>query len=194
MSTPKRYHVRRLEPSAVQGKRLYLRVAILLLVILALCITSFALGMAVYEVRMNTFQTGGIEIDLNGGRPIITANEFLFEPGMTVVKDFYIQNKGTWAVYYKLYFSEIEGELADVLDITIVDENEAVLLTGKLSELTKGNVPALEDALEVDQRQDLQITFHFPPDAGNVYQGENLEFAVSAIAVQTKNNPNKEFE
>ncbi len=83
-----------------KAKKLSVSIVTMVILCMCLCITSFAMGMAVYEVRDNHFQTGGIDIDLNGGRPVISAEEFLFEPGMTVEKPFYIQNNGTWAVYY----------------------------------------------------------------------------------------------
>ncbi len=176
------------------AKRLSISVATLVILCLCLCVTSFALGMAVYEVKNNSFQTGGIEIDLNGGKPVITADEFLFEPGMTVEKPFYIQNNGTWAVYYKLYFSQVSGNLGDILDVTILNEDGEELLSGKLSALTEKNVPALENELAMNERQDLTVRFHFPEGEGNAYQGGSLRFELSAIAVQTKNNPDKEFE
>ncbi len=176
------------------AKRLSISVATLVILCVCLCVTSFALGMAVYEVKNNSFQTGGIEIDLNGGKPVITADEFLFEPGMTVEKPFYIQNNGTWAVYYKLYFSQVSGNLGDVLDVTILNEDGEELLSGKLSALTEKNVPALENELAMNERQDLTVRFHFPEEEGNAYQGGSLRFELSAIAVQTKNNPDKEFE
>ncbi len=177
-----------------QTKRLSISIITLLVLCLCLCVTSFALGMAVYEVRSNIFQTGGIEIDLNGGKPVITEDEFLFEPGMTVEKPFYIQNNGTWAVYYKLYFSQVSGNLGDILDVTIVNKDGDKLLSGKLSALTEKNVPALENELAMKERQDLTIIFHFPEEEGNEYQGGSLTFELSAIAVQTKNNPDKEFD
>ena len=98
-----------------------LRISIALLVVLSLCfcVTSFALAYAVLRVDSNVFQTGHIDIDLNGGQPVIAEDEFLFEPGMTVKKDCYIQNNGSWAVYYKLYFTNVEGALGDILDVTI---------------------------------------------------------------------------
>ncbi len=176
------------------AKRLSISVATLVILCVCLCVTSFALGMAVYEVKNNRFQTGGIEIDLNGGKPVITADEFLFEPGMTVEKPFYIQNNGTWAVYYKLYFSQVSGNLGDVLDVTILNEDGEELLSGKLSALTEKNVPALENELAMNERQDLTVRFHFPEGEGNAYQGGSLRFELSAIAVQTKNNPDKEFD
>ncbi len=175
-------------------KKLTISLGALVGLCLCLCITSFALGMAVYEVRNNQFQTGGIEIDLNGGMPIITADEFLFEPGMTVEKPFYIQNNGTWSVYYKLYFSQVSGSLGDVLDVTILNRQREELLHGTLSALTKTTVPALEDQLGAGQREDLIVRFHFPEDAVNGVQGGELTFELSAVAVQTKNNPEKEFD
>ncbi len=176
------------------AKRLSISIITLVLLCLCLCITSFALGMAVYEVQNNVFQTGGIEIDLNGGKPVITADEFLFEPGMSVEKPFYIQNNGTWAVYYKLYFSGVSGALGDVLDVTILDDEGNTLVCGKLSELTRDSVHALENELAVDQREELRVLFHFPENEGNELQGQFLTFELSAVAVQTKNNPDKEFD
>ena len=65
------------------------------------------------------------------------------------------RNNGTWAVYYKLYFSQVSGSLGDVLDVTILDEDDNILLTGKLSELTQETIPAMESTLDSGQRQDL---------------------------------------
>ena len=175
-------------------KKLSVSLTVLILLIVGLCTTSFALANRVIKVENNSFQTGGIDIDLNNGEPVITAGEFLFEPGMTVEKPFYIQNNGTWDVYYKLYFAQIDGDLGDILDVTILNEEDVTLIAGKLSALTKGNVSALEDVLEVHERKDLTIRFHFPEQAGNAVQSGALTFEFSAIAVQTKANSGKEFE
>lgn len=175
-------------------KRLTVSVIVLAILCCCLAVTSFALAYQVAKLENNSFQTGGIGIDLNGGQPVITADEYLFEPGMTVEKPFYIKNNGTWAVYYKLYFSQVSGSLGDVLDVTILDEDDNILLTGKLSELTQETIPAMESTLDSGQRQDLTICFYFPKDSGNTMQGEGLTFELSAVGVQTKNNPGKEFE
>ncbi len=177
-----------------KAKRFSISIVSLVLLCLCLCITSFALGITVYEVKNNSFKTGGIDIDLNGGKPIIGEREFLFEPGMTVEKPFYIQNNGTWAVYYKLYFSQVSGSLGDILDVTILNGNGEELLSGKLSALTEKKVPALEDELEMGERKNLTVRFHFPENAGSEYQSDVLTFELSAVAVQTKNNPDKEFD
>ncbi len=175
-------------------KKLSISIASLILLCFCLSVTSFALGYTVFKVENNRFRTGGIGIDLNGGQPIITEDEFLFEPGMTVEKPFYIKNNGTWAVYYKLYFSDVKGELGDVLDITITDSNGTQLIKGKMSELTEKKVKALESQLDVGQKQELKAVFHFPEEAGNQWKNGSVSFEMSAIAVQTKNNPNKEFD
>ncbi len=181
-------------------KKLSISIFSLFLLCFCLSVTSFALGMAVYEVKNNSFTTGGIDIEIYGekpGEPIINPDDkmfSLFEPGMTVVKPFHIKNSGSWAVYCKVYFEEINGGLADVLDVTIKDDTGKVLSSGKMSELTKSNDEAIETELAVNEEKEMTITFHFPENEGNDHQGDIVEFNVSAIAVQTKNNPDKEFD
>lgn len=178
-----------------EPKKLNISIATLVVLFLCLCVTAFALAYAMLRVDNNVFETGEIDIDLNGGKPVIEADEFLFEPGMTVEKSFYIENNGTWAVYYKLYFSNVKGDLGDVLDVTIKNtDDDNVLLQGKLSKLNRHNVPVAEDELQVGERRDMTIIFHFPEDAKNTAQSDNVSFALSALAVQTKNNDGKEFE
>ncbi len=172
-------------------RRLSFNLVTIICLCLCLCVTSFALGYTVYRVEDNYFKTGSIDINLNNGQPII--NDTKFEPGMTVDRDFFIENKSTWSVYYKLYFEEVEGYLGDVLDITVMDKQGTVFLSGKLSDLTAENVPALEAELAEGQKQILTMRFHYPEEEGNEGQGQDLTFKVSAIAVQTKNNPEKEF-
>ena len=79
-------------------KRLTVSVIVLAVLCCGLAVTSFALAYQVAKLENNSFQTGGIGIDLNGSTPVTTADEYLFEPGMTVEKPFYIKNNGTWAV------------------------------------------------------------------------------------------------
>ena len=179
------------------SKKLNISIATLVVLFLCLCVTAFALAYAMLRVDNNVFETGEIKIDLNGGNPgipVIEDDEFLFEPGMTVEKSFYIKNNGTWAVYYKLYFSNVKGDLGDVLDVTIKNADGNVLLQGKLSKLNRHNVPVAEDELQVGELRDMTIIFHFPEDAKNTAQSDNVSFALSALAVQTKNNDGKEFE
>ena len=118
------------------AKRLTASVAAVIVLSICLCITTFALVYSTVSVNNNLFQTGGVRINLNDGKPVIEEHEFLFEPGMTVEKDFFIENHSTWDVYYKLYFEHVEGGLADVLEVAI-RQGEKTLFSGKVSELTK---------------------------------------------------------
>lgn len=168
---------------------------IVAIVILALCltITTFALVYATVSVDNNLFHTDEVKINLNDGNPVIYEHEFLFEPGMTVKKEFFIENESTWAVYYKIYFDDIEGGLANVLDVTVTD-GEKVLYSGKVNELTRHNVTAADDTLEIGQRRNLTVFFHFPEAAGNEAQNLRLSFTLCAEATQTKNNPYRLFD
>ena len=175
------------------GKKLATSIVIAVILAISLCITTYALYYATVTMHNNYFKTGIVSIDLNGGKPIITESEYLFEPGMTVEKPFYIKNESTWAVYYKLYFNNVEGGLSDVLEITIFD-GDKVLYEGTASSLTRQNVVAADDLLLIDEKRELKIRFHYPEISGNSTQNMQLKFDFCADAVQEKNNPNKDFE
>lgn len=168
-------------------------IAAVIFLVCCLCITTFALFYVQVKVEENYFQTGEIKINLNNGKPVITEDEYLFEPGMTVVKDFFIKNEGTGDAYYKIYFTNVGGELEDVLEISIKDGDE-VLWSGTAKELSYGNVEAADGELAVGEQRDLTMWFHYPEASGNKTQGKSLNFELCAEAVQTKNNPDKLFE
>lgn len=175
------------------SKRLTGSIAVIFVLALCLAVTTVALFWSIVSVEENRFHTGRVEINLNDGEPVISEHEFLFEPGMTVVKDFFVENKSTWDVYYRLYFDQVEGGLADVLDIRILD-GDRVLYSGKASEMTRQKALAADDLLEVGERRNLQIEFHFPEQTGNALQNQEMSFSLNAEATQTKNNPDKRFD
>ena len=165
----------------------------ILVCILALALVSFALVRAQVEVEENTFQTGEIVINVNDGEPVITEDEYTFEPGMVVEKEFFIRNEGTWDAYYKLYLEDIKGDLSDVIIITIKD-GDTVLAEGTADELTKEAAVTADDVLEEGEEKTLTLTLYYPKGSGNDTQENTLSFTVSADAVQTKNNPDAEYE
>ena len=144
-------------------------------------------------VENSFFSTGMVKINLNDGNPVIEEHEFLFEPGMTVKKDFFIENQSTCDVYYKLYFDNVNGGLADVLQITVKD-GEKTLYQGTAENLKRNAVAASDDVLKIGERRELTVYFLFPEEAGNRAQNQTLTFDICADAVQTKNNPNKVFD
>ena len=81
------------------------------ILISCLCITTFALLSSMVSINDNIFTTGNIKINLNDGKPVISQSELLFKPGMTIKKDFFIENKSDFDVYHKLYADNTEGEL-----------------------------------------------------------------------------------
>lgn len=167
---------------------------IIAIIVLSICLaaTTFALVYTTVFVENNYFHTGQVELNLNDGKPVIQAHEFIFEPGMTVERTFFIENESTWSVYYRIYLDDVSGGLADVLQITVLD-GERVLYQDTVSNLKQDNVLAADDTLQIGERRDLTVRFHFPEEAGNSYQGQSLSFTLCAQATQTKNNPGKVF-
>lgn len=178
--------------NSATAKKLTGSIVAVIVLAICLCITTFALVWATLSVENNLFHTGKVEINLNDGKPVIEEHEFLFEPGMTVKKDFFIENQSTCDVFYKLYFDNVEGGLADVLEITVKD-GDKTLYHGTAKDLNRTDVSAADDVLNIKERRELTVLFHFPEISGNNSQGATLTFDMSADAVQTKNNPNKLF-
>ena len=179
-------------PETKTAKKLTGGIIAIVILAICLCITTFALVYATVSVENNLFRTGKVKINLNDGEPVIQEHEFLFEPGMTVIKDFFIENESTWDVYYKIYLDDVSGGLADVLEVTIKD-GDKVLYTGTANELTRQNVIAADDTLKIGERRDLTVVFYYPENSGNDTQNLDLTFTMCAEATQTKNNPNRLF-
>ena len=175
------------------AKRLTGGIIAIVALAVCLCITTFSLVYASVSVENNLFHTGKVKINLNDGKPVIREHEFIFEPAMTVKKDFFIENDSSWDVYYPIYLENVSGGLADVLEITVKDGDRA-MYSGTASELTQQNVTAADDTLKIGQKRNLTVYFHFPEDKGNETQNLDLTFTMCAEATQTKNNPNRLFD
>ena len=167
---------------------------LLALVLSALFVSVYAATWLGVDVKNNYFHTGTVKINLNDGNPITNDEMFRrFEPGMTVNTSFFVQNESTDAVYYKLYMKDVEGSLADVLEVSILDGSD-ILYTGKVTDCTRIGVGQATETLALNERKELTVSFYFPREAGNEYQDKHLRFVLCADAVQTKNNPEGVFE
>lgn len=175
------------------------------MVVLLTGLTVTTVAMMTYRVRVeeNVFVSGEVDIsfmDSDGNKikeedptaVIIGGDGLLFEPGMTIVRKFMLKNEGTCDVYYKLYFDEIEGALADVLVVSVY-EDEQCIYQGYLSKLTKDAVKPAEDTLHMGEEISMEIWFSLPTDCGNNVQKKDVVFNICADAVQTINNPDKLF-
>ncbi|MBR5156631.1 MAG: hypothetical protein IKW59_02575 [Clostridia bacterium] len=173
-------------------KKLTICIVIIVILAICLCVTTFALVYSIVMVDENVFKTGTVEINLNDSKPIITQDEFLFEPGMTVRKDFFIENEGSDAVYYKIYFDKLSGGLAKVLNVKIFDkETGNMLYSGKAEGLVRENCDSAE--LMLNETRILTAEFHYPQESGNETQNMSMSFDMCAVATQKKNNTNREF-
>ena len=172
---------------------IFLRTVILILTVVCLCTVSIAMAISSSEIKNNYFNTGKVDINLNDGNYVFEENEYIFEPGATVRKEFFVENNSTWEVWYKVYFDNVKGELADKLVASIYDGN-TILWKGNLTELKEANVEAAEKSLLPGQKKNLVLELHLPRIENNNSQNLRVYFDILSEAVQTKNNPNKLFE
>ncbi len=180
-------------------RKLVVRITLIVILIIMMAVTTYAYVASVLRVADNTFSTGLVDIDLNGGNPIVHGIG-LIEPGGTYLANFYVKNNATdpLGVWYKIYFTDVAGYLSQVLEVSLytADDNgemgEALWENKTMAEINE-NVDAFEEKLLPNERIDFIIKFHYPEEAGNDGMGKDLSFNIKADATQVKNNPNKEF-
>ena len=173
------------------AKRLIICLVVAAIGIATLGVISFFLGQRVVDPDGNILGTGELRVNLNDGKPLVT-EEDVIGPGCDIEKTFFIENLGNYDAWYKLYFENVDGKIADIVEVTI-QSGEKVLLQGKVSELTADRVSAMEELLPKGARKTLTATFHIPETYGNEIQKQSVTFRLGAKAVQANNNEAKDF-
>ena len=92
-----------------KDKSLFRSVLTIVLLIIGLTITTYALMSESVSIREHSFSTGKMKINLNDGKTLrfqdVNGNDIsYFEPGMTFKADFFVRNDGSNDMYYKIYF------------------------------------------------------------------------------------------
>ena len=172
-------------------KKLIVRRSLVAVLLFCFGITSYAFSGYSMAVRQNVFTTGAIDINLNNGCAAIDQKEFNLEPGMTIVKSFFLENSGQ-AAYYRIYFENIKGSLRQMVKVTL-KEGADVLYSGTAADFTLRNAETAPNRIATGEKRWLQISFHLPYSCGNSAQGQTLSFVLTARAVQVKNNTDKTF-
>jgi len=173
-------------------KRAWLGMLPMIIVLMAFGITSLALVYQKVSAEGNLFETGKVSICLNDNQPVFD-EEILFEPGMVIKKDFTLRNDSSCEVYYRLYFSDIVGDFANVLKVSVSD-GDTVIFDGTLAELNGVKSEGANGLLKVSEERILTITFEVPDDGKNIIMETTALFNLNAEAVQAVNNPNGVFE
>ena len=158
-----------------------------------LAITTYALISAIVGVDGNVFNTGTVEIELNGGKPVFDGSDMNIEPGYSAKKDFTVENKGTADVYYRLYLENVSGSLTDALSFEIYD-GDRLIFSGSADELSRETPCINSEVLKAGGTDTLTAVVKMKESAGNTYQNGGITFDITADAVQAKNNQDISFE
>jgi hypothetical protein len=202
--------------SAKAHTKLRRSIIAVLLLILAWVLVTYAVATSEVDSDVNHAHTGKVDITLvdkagnaNEKATLFDGSDTHFEPGATEVRQLWVRNDGTAAAWFKLYFTDVVGNLATVCDVTVTDlgpvdkagegvtgdttAEAKVLFSGKASELTLDSQSVTAGLLDGSQTRLIEIKLHYPESAGNAGQGQSLSFAIGATAVQAKNNENADF-
>lgn len=173
-------------------KQLTMMIVAVVLLSVGLTVTSFALASSIAQVRNNRFAMSmGVNLNINGDEPIVDMTDMLYEPGATYVSTFSIANLSAFDVWYRVYFTDVNGALKDYITVTIKEADGTVLCKGRMSELSADKVEV--GVLKAKEEKTLSIEFYFSSEAGNAAQGQTVSFNITANATQKQNNPDKDF-
>ena len=167
--------------------------SIILVVALVLgwSVTSYALSWHQITVDENIFSTGTLKINLNDGNPVFD-EDILFEPGMLVQRHFTIANEGSIDAYYRLWFSEIEGDLAEELIIELRD-GKKMIFEGEFKEMLEEKSFSANSTLLAGEEKELSVVIFLPEEGTNASQGKTVTFRMNYDATQKESNPGKEY-
>ena len=174
-------------------KKAYGSIAAVIILFTMLAITTYALISAIVGVDGNVFNTGTVEIELNGGKPVFDGSDMNIEPGYSAKKDFTVENKGTADVYYRLYLENVSGSLTDALNFEIYD-GDRLIFSGSADELSRETPCINSEVLKAGGTDTLTAVVKMKESAGNTYQNGGITFDITADAVQAKNNQDISFE
>ncbi len=177
---------------------------VLLLLVLALCMTAFTTGTLAYftgdETAHNVITTGGVNIAIveqtkdSDGALVAFPKEGLTGnmPGSTVDKIVEIQNTGASEAWIRVKIeASIKGADGNPLPLTIGQEQKAVMNYSVQPGWIAGNdgYYYYKDAVPGGaSTEKLLNTVTFNPDMGNEYQNCTANIIISAQAVQKANN------
>ena len=173
-------------------KKLNIMIATVVLLVCGLMVTSMALAHSIVQVSNNRFSMAmGAELAINDGKPVVDVTDMVYEPGGMYKSEFPIANLSSFDVWYRVYFSAVEGVLKDYITVSVKEADGTVLCHGTMDELSADKVAA--SSLAAGERKTLYIEFYFSSEAENNAQGQTVSFNITADATQKKNNPNKDF-
>jgi len=160
---------------------------------LMLVVTTYALVASFVSVEDNAFETGMVQIELNGGRTVFDGSDMNIEPGHSLVRAFTVENTGSADVHYRLYLENVEGALQEALTFSIYD-GDKLLFTGQAKDFSKQSSCTSETPLAAGETRTLTAIVKMDESAGSAYQTAGITFDMTAEAVQAKNNPDRLFE
>ncbi len=171
-------------------RRLINAVSSVLVLVCLLTTATMAYEYSIKQVDDNLFTTGEVSIELRREQE---AYSRVIYPNDTVEESFTIRNNGTCDVFYKVYVSNIQGELAKWLEVTVKTDGK-VLFSGNMEEFNGAEDSKAVDVLKYGEEKTLTVTIHMSEDSDNSAQGLKLSYDLNVDAVQTKNNHDAQFD
>ena len=175
----------------IKNQKMILTAAVVIVALLGILLSYVFFSVNAVSEKDVRLAQGKFDIVLNDGKPVL-GDDILFEPGMVIRKDFTLENKGTANSFYKIYFSELPQELAERINVSIMDGKQT-LVSSSLFEMTKETAIIMNDNLLAGEKEVFTLCLELTEEIENVEQGMEYTLDMFVEAAQRENNPEAEF-
>jgi hypothetical protein len=173
-------------------KKLYFNIISLILLFAMLVGATYAILIALVDVKDNFFETGYVKIELNGGKLVFDGSDFNLAPSSSITKPMTVKNLSSVPIHYRVYLENVSGSLSEAISFNIYNGSELVK-TIEIADFDSKNALVSDESLIVNGEKTYSIEAFFNESAGTTYQNATVTFDFVAEAVQAPYNPNKEF-
>ena len=112
--------------------------------------------------------------------------ESAFQPGEREAKSLRVKNTSKEAVFYQIYFDNMEGNLKDVILFYIYQEDQ-LLHSIVASDFTSSNAFVFPTLVQPGETTVYNLEYKISEDAGNEYQNQNFIFDIVIKSIKNEN-------
>lgn len=161
------------------------------LICIALCVVTLTLFCFAICCNDKLFGRAN-KVNINDGVAVFEEDEIRLEPGKSVSRVFFIENESRRKVYYRLYFENVTGQLAELAIVSLYS-GDKLLYQGRALDLKESNAESVDEKLLSQERRYLRIEVSLDENVDNKASSQFVKFDIRIETARTIFNRKRSF-